>query len=163
MQKPMESTSDLSQAVETVLERLLRSAEDIRAREVELHEARENQKRLHEAFQGLLRVLPGDVRTQFEAKFAREIGVDTAPKPNVRNPIDAIFRMMKSSEKQAFRAEEVQKRLDEGGFDVSPRYAGNTLHRLYSEGKLERIGRGQYRLKNLYLSIPGLTPEDFDD
>lgn len=78
-------------------------------------------------------------------------------------PIHAILLKMQSVPGGTFKVKEIQRFLEEIGFDLSPRYAANTLKRLHERGDLVRIGRGMYRLGNLHVHYPGLSQEDFED
>ena len=128
-----------------------------------LKAAKERRAELMAAVSSLYRLLPGDQRAEFEKEFVVDGKETPDDQGSGERPIQAIMNKMIASDKDTVRVEEVQRFLAEKGFDVSSRYASNTLKKLAEKGHFVRLGRGMYRWHGMHLSMPGLTQEDYDE
>lgn len=161
-EKLHEIASDLAAAASGIVRRLRSERAEEDALRARLSTVQERSANLEAALSNLLKSMNSEERAEFEAshQFIRVGGSkDEAAKGN---PIDAIIEIVRAADQTAVRAEEVQARLEERGFDLSPRYAANTLARLMERGDLVRVGRGRYRLSTYGVGIEALHACDFD-
>jgi hypothetical protein len=148
-------------AARALLEEVAEIAGEIRRAEELIAGLKERRHRVSQALEAS-RMALGDIE---RAALDRDNRFASISKPNlgrISSPARSLIDRLKTDLQKTWRVEELQEYLTEKGEEVSDKYASNTLRKLYEQGLLVRVGRGQYRANNVILKIEGMDNMDLE-
>ena len=122
---------------------------------------------LTDLVRNLIAVLPPERRSAY-LKQLNELSIVASPQPRSGTVYGNVVNLLTGNPKMEWSASKIQEKLDKTGADTDTKSIHNTLNYLAKTGRLKRVARGCYVVRDLGVGlvtdeeIPGLDPNEGD-